>query len=130
MSTRGERIWGLKTIAARLRVAINTVLAWSRLAEDPLPVRVRRGAWWAWAGYLDEWIARRHGEGERLEGAGEICARLGCTPRTMWRWARAGSPDRLPVHGIGTRRPWAFAGAVRDWVHRMDAPVQATRAAA
>ncbi|KYF58453.1 hypothetical protein BE04_39605, partial [Sorangium cellulosum] len=37
--------------------------------------------------------------------------------------------DPLPVQGVGTGRPWAFATAIRDWVHRADEPLRAARSA-
>ncbi|WP_437709711.1 hypothetical protein WMF45_34660 [Sorangium sp. So ce448] len=108
-----------------------TAQAWAALRVDPLPVRRRRGTTlrWAWSGYLDDWADRRRGEGERLEGWDAICARLeGCDPTTARRLARD-ADDPLPVHGVGTGRPWAFATAIRDWVHRADEPLHAARPA-
>ncbi|WP_437962708.1 hypothetical protein WME76_46620 (plasmid) [Sorangium sp. So ce119] len=127
----GERLWGWAAIAAHLGVSTPTAQTWAALRVDPLPVRRRRGTTlrWAWSGYLDDWQDRRRGIGERLEGWEAICARLeGRDPTTARRLARD-ADDPLPVQGVGTGRPWAFATAIRDWVHRADEPLRAARSA-
>lgn len=130
--SQGPKLWGWKAIAARLGIAENTALAYSRLCEDPLPVRMQRGTPWCHERYLDEWLARRSGgvmrDGtalERLEGWPAICHELfGVDRKTAFRWARL-PHDRLPVLGIGGRSPWAYKAAVRDWKNRGDLPFQA-----
>ncbi|WP_437309980.1 hypothetical protein [Sorangium sp. So ce388] len=132
MSGPGEKLWGWKAIAARLGIAENTAIAYSRLCEDPLPVRMQRGSPWCHERYLDEWLARRSGgvmrDGsalERLDGWPAICHELfGADRATAFRWARL-PHDRLPVIGIGGRQPWAYKAAIRDWKNRGDLPFQA-----
>lgn len=128
-----EVIETLKCIAAHLGIAESTALAYSRLNEDPLPLRLRRGTLRAHRLHLDEWKQRRDGgEGlARYEGWQAICAALGGpNVDTAILWARL-PHDRLPVQGMGTRkrtgRPWIYAAALRDWLYRHDLPVQATR---
>lgn len=115
---RGRKLWGWKDISAHLGCSERTARAWEQLLEDPLPTWRFRGQVWAWSGYLTEWLERRAGRGERVEGWEAICARLeGITPTTARAWARE-PVDRLPVYGVGERRPWAWAGALRDRYHR------------
>lgn len=116
--TRGVKVWGWKGIAAHLDVSERTARGWEQRGEDPLPTWRFRGMPWAWSGYLDEWRARRAGRGEKIWGWEAICARLeGITPTTARAWARE-PVDRLPVQGVGERRPWAWSGALRDRYHR------------
>jgi len=128
----GRKTRGWKAIAGRVGIAENTAVAYSRLCEDPLPVRVSRGAPWCYELFLDEWLARRSGgvmrdgtELERLEGWAAICRELfGVSRVVAFRWAKL-PHDRLPVMGIGTREPWAYKAAIRDWKNRGDLPFQA-----
>jgi hypothetical protein len=120
-------ISGWKLIAAALDVTANTAVAYSRLPEDPLPVRMRRGTPRIHSGHLEDWKRRRAGdpELEKIRGWRNICLQLGGADLdTAARWAKL-TRDRLPVHGVGTRSPWAYASAVRDWVLRGDVPFQA-----
>lgn len=141
---RGHRIRGHKSLAAHINVGESAVVAYTRLPEDPLPIRVnvrhgneRRGEPWCWSVFLDEWVARRNGgvlaDGTRLkvlQGWLEICALLGgIDPDTAQRWARL-PHDRLPVYGIrghlpSRQGPWAYESALRDWMMRGDLPYQA-----
>ncbi len=123
----------LAKIAAAVRLSINTILARARDKEDPLPLRMRRGVPRIRIDYLREWYARRYAAGvdadgqplERYAGWRVICAALGGVDReTALAWARR-SKDRLPVQGLDSRRPWIYASALRDWVHRGDLPFQA-----
>ncbi len=128
-----EVIETLKCIAAHLGIAETTALAYSRLNEDPLPLRQRRGTLRAYRLHIDEWKRRRSGgEGlARFEGWAAICSALGGVNKdTAIQWARL-RHDRLPVLGMGTEvrtgRPWIYAAALRDWIYRHDLPVQTIR---
>jgi hypothetical protein len=136
-SQNGVRIVGLKDISAHLGgIHPDTVAAYGRLAEDPLPIRTntRTGAIWCWSLFLDQWKARRCGgimpDGSpllRVDGWVDIGTALGGADRnTALRWAKR-THDRLPVYGIksgepGGSRPWAYLAAIRDWLARGDAP--------
>ena len=118
----------LKTIAAHLGVAESTVMAYSRLSVDPLPLFLRRGLLRADRRHLDEWKLRRTGgQGlTRHEGWQAIADALAVDRDTALQWAKL-PHDPLPVMGRGTRKPWAYATAVRDWLTRHDLPVQTMR---
>lgn len=122
---RGEKLFGWQAIAAHAKVPESTVRAWARLVEDPLPVRLWCGSSrYAWSVYVDEWLARRVGNGEILRGWSDICARLEwCDEETARRWAKR-KVNRLPVFGM-PGAPWIFASALRDWIHREDRPMRA-----
>lgn len=117
---RGEKLQGWEAIAAHLGVGEHAVRLWARLPEDPLPVRLWCGRRYAWSGYLKEWRARRVGDGEVLRGWEEILTRLDVDQKTARKWARR-PVDRLPVYGMPLR-PWIYASALRDWMHRQDRP--------
>ena len=80
------------------------------------------------AAHLDAWKLRRSGgEGlARYEGWATIADALAVDRDTALQWAKLPG-DPLPVMGIGTRKPWAYETAVRDWLYRHDLPVQAAR---
>jgi hypothetical protein len=126
---RGTKLCGWFAISEHIGVARSTTIAYARLKEDPLPVRMTRTARvWIWSRYAEEWAARRAGgrmsNGETLEravGWPDISARLGVSTETAMRWRRL-SVDRLPVQGV--RQPWAYVSALRDWLVRGDVPMQ------
>jgi len=119
---------GLKAIAAHLGIAESTALAYSRLSTDPLPLFLRRGQLRATVTHLDEWKLRRSGgEGlSRYEGWAAIASALAVDRDTALQWAKL-PHDPLPVAGIGTRKPWCYLAAMRDWLYRHDLPLQAAR---
>jgi len=128
-----EIIETLKCIAAHLGVTETTALAYSRLNEDPLPMRMRRGICWARKGCLDEWKCRRSGGDGllRIRGWERICEALGKANKdTAIKWTKL-EHDRLPVYGMGTTtrtgHPWIYASALRDWLDRHDLPIQVVR---
>lgn len=123
---------GWVAIAQALNITRNTAARYAQLPEDALPVRLRRGTPRIHPTYLDEWRRRRKNDPDlpKLRGWAAICAVLdGCDIDTAALWAKR-DHDRLPVQGMGTRRPWAYASAVRDWALRGDAPVAPQRRAA
>jgi hypothetical protein len=136
---KGPRLCGVKELAAHLGgLNPSTVIAYSRLAEDPLPLRIdRAGAVWCFSLFVDQWRARRCDgimpDGTalaRATGQDAICAELGGVDRdTSLRWAKR-PQDRLPIYGIkrgdpGGSKPWAYVSAIRDWLSRGDMPYQA-----
>lgn len=123
---------GWVAIAKALDVTRNTAARYARLPEDALPVRVRRGTPRINPVHLAEWKRRQDRDPNlpKLHGWAAICAMLdGCDIDTAAIWAKR-DHDRLPVQGMGTRRPWAYVSAVRDWALRGDAPVIPQRRAA
>ncbi len=131
ITATAEYLTGEKTIAAELGVTVKTMIGYARLAEDPLPIRVRRGQPRIHSGHLAEWKRRREGGSTlpKLRGGRAIRDALGEVDRaTMERWARL-PHDRLPVYGLGDKKhhgsPWAYESAVRDWLLRGDLPFQA-----
>ncbi len=128
--TDADMLNGWASIAKRLGIGSeNTAIAYARLPEDPLPVRVIMGEPRVKARHLDEWRARRNGgvlpdgtELERLEGIDAVASFLGVDRSTVFRLARR-PVDRLPLLGKREAR-WAYRSALRDFLMRHDVPFQ------
>ncbi len=127
------RIEGLKAIAAELGLQRpGTVVKLAARARDPLPLMRWNTEVWADLERLRAWRARNRAERSRrrnpglpvVEGLVVIAEALRRSVRHVRAYASRAF-DPLPVHGIGTRRPWIYESALRDWFARQAEPYQA-----
>lgn len=127
---RDELLVGVADIARAAGADEPTVWRWSDPdACDPLRVEYLHGVPRILRSVLKAWQRRRTpGNHERrVRGWAAICKRAELSRTAAWRAARAGAPDRLPVHLPKGGRPWAYAAAIEDWRKARVFPVRVQR---